>query len=188
MLNVIDSSIVGEEIKSAKMKGADMVLVFYHMGQENISEPTQPQKDAVRYALDAGASLVIGAHPHVVGPTEKVYSHAIHDTAFVAYSLGNFISNQYWRYTDAGVILKVTISKNHRDQKTKFKSAGFIPTWVYRGDGKKKMHILFPSEWANDSTKLPDFITKSHVQKMKEAFEDTRMILTKNNPSLQLIQ
>lgn len=186
MLNVIDSAGIVDAVKTAKNKGADIVLVFYHMGLENITEPTPAQKDAVRFALEAGAALVIGSHPHVVGPTQKLYSKAINDTAFVAFSLGNFLSNQYWRYTDAGVILKVIVQKNFTKKTTSFKEAGFIPTWVYRGDGQRKMHILFPAQWASDSTKLPDFLTKSHLQKMQEAFEDTRTMLTKNNPDLKL--
>ncbi len=186
MLNVIDSAGITDAVKAARNQGADMVLVFYHMGIENITEPTQAQKDAVRFALDAGAALVIGAHPHVIGPTQTVYSKTINDTAFVAYSLGNFLSNQYWRYTDAGVILKVTVKKNMTKNVTSFRHADYIPTWVYRGDGAKKMHILFPSEWGSDTTKLPLFITPSHYQKMRQAFDDTKEVLTKNNPSLQL--
>jgi len=186
MLNVIDSAGIVNAIKSAKTKGADIVLVFYHMGVENIVEPTQAQKDAVRFALEAGASLVIGAHPHVIGPTEKVFSKTLNDTVFVAYSLGNFLSNQYWRYTDAGVILKLIIQKNETKKTTKFKEASYIPTWVYRGDGAKKMHILFPAQWASDSTKLPDFLNHSHQQKMLEAFDDTKKVLTRYNTELKL--
>lgn len=186
MLNVIDSAGIVGAVKTAKIKGADIVLVFYHMGVENVTEPTQAQKDAVRFALDAGASLVIGAHPHMIGPTQKVYSKTINDTAFVAYSLGNFLSNQYWRYTDAGVILKLTVQKNFTKKTCSFKDANYLPTWVYRGDGTKKMHILFPSQWASDSTKLPNFLNSSHHQKMLEAFNDTRLILTKYNPELKL--
>ncbi len=186
MLNVIDSAGITNAVKLAKQNGADIILVFYHMGLENITEPTLAQKDAVRFALDAGATLVIGAHPHVVGPTKTLYSSAINDTAFVAYSLGNFLSNQYWRYTDAGVILKLTIQKNVTKNKTSFKSANYLPTWVYRGDGSKKMHILFPAQWANDSTKLPLFLNVSHKQKMAEAFEDTKSIITKYNPHITL--
>ena len=144
------------------------------------------QKDAVRFALDAGATLVIGAHPHVIGPTKKVYSNTIKDTAFVAYSLGNFLSNQYWRYTDAGVILKLIIQKNHTKKTVSFKEASFLPTWVYRGDGTKKVHILFPAQWGLDSTKLPNFLTNSHQQKMIEAFDDTKKMMTKTNSELKL--
>ena len=186
MLNVIDSAGITNAIKMAKQNGADIVLVFYHMGLENITEPTQAQKDAVRFALDAGSTIVIGAHPHVVGPTKILYSSAINDTAFVAYSLGNFLSNQYWRYTDAGVILKLTIQKNITKKTNSFKSASYLPTWVYRGDGGKKMHILFPAQWHNDSTKLPSFLNASHKQKMAEAFEDTKSIITKFNPQITL--
>lgn len=184
MLNVIDSADITGSVKQALAKGADMVLVFYHMGVENVSEPTQAQKDAARFALDAGARLVIGAHPHVIGPTTLVFSPASQDTSFVAYSLGNFISNQYWRYTDAGVILTLHLEKNVTRNTTRFKNAEYLPTWVYRGDGDKKQHIVFPARWATDSTLLPAFLHPVHHQKMKEALEDTRTILTKYNPSL----
>jgi poly-gamma-glutamate synthesis protein (capsule biosynthesis protein) len=186
MLNVIDSAGIITAVKQAKSQGADIVLVFYHMGLENITEPTKSQNDAVRFALDAGAALVIGAHPHVIGQTKKMYSQTINDSVFVAYSLGNFLSNQYWRYTDAGVILKLKIEKNYTKNKTSFKEANFLPTWVYRGDGAKKMHILFPAQWGNDTVKLPAFLTTTHQQKMVEAFEDTKKILTNNNPQLLL--
>lgn len=186
MLNIIDSADITNSIKLAKLEGAEMVLVFYHFGLENIQEPTAAQKDAVKYALEAGAQLVIGAHPHVIGPTQVGYSKAINDTAFVAYSLGNFISNQYWRYTDAGVILKVTVQKNITKNTCSYKNASYLPTWVYRGDGTRKMHIVLPAQWAQDSTKLPAFITNSHKQKMEEAFQDTKHIMTKNNPQLIL--
>jgi poly-gamma-glutamate synthesis protein (capsule biosynthesis protein) len=186
MLNVIDSAGIVDAVKIAKKKGADIVLVFYHMGVENVTEPTQAQKDAVKFALEAGASLVIGAHPHMIGPTQKLHSKSINDTAFVAYSLGNFLSNQYWRYTDAGVILKLIVQKNYTKKTCSFKDANYLPTWVYRGDGAKKMHILFPAQWASDSTKLPNFINSSHQQKMLEAFNDTKLILTKYNSGIKL--
>ncbi len=186
MLNVIDSAGIVSAVKLAKTQGADVVLVYFHMGLENITEPTKAQNDAVRFALEAGATLVIGAHPHVIGPTKKVYSQAINDTAFVAFSLGNFLSNQYWRFTDAGVILKLKLQKNYTKNITHFIDANYTPTWVYRGDGAKKMHILFPAQWGSDSTKLPSYITKSHIIKMNEAFEDTKKMLTNNNASLKL--
>ncbi len=187
MLNIIDSADVVNTIKLAKQKGADLVLVFYHMGIENVIEPTKAQLDAVRFALEGGATLVIGAHPHMIGPTKNVYSKIINDTAFVAYSLGNFLSNQYWRYTDAGVILKLKVQKNFTKKTVSFKEASYIPTWVYRGDGKIKMHIVLPAEWAIDSLNLPGFLTNSHKQKMIQAFNDTRSVLTRDNPQLKLI-
>jgi len=186
MLNVIDSADIVTTVNTAKNKGADIVVVVFHMGLENVTEPTQLQKDAVRFALVAGATIVIGSHPHMIGPTKKVYSEAIKDTAFIAYSLGNFLSNQYWRYTDAGVILKLIIQKNYTRHTTIVKESTFLPTWVYRGDGTKKVHIIFPAQWGIDGKNLPDFITSSQKQKMVEAFNDTKSMLSKDNPGLKL--
>lgn len=185
MLNVTDSADVTQSVKQAYAKGADIVMVFYHMGTENITEPTTGQKEAVRYALDAGAKIVIGAHPHVIGPTKVFQDSVTHETSFVAYSLGNFLSNQYWRYTDAGVILTLHLQKNMLQEKTRFVSAEYLPTWVYRGDGGKKQHIIFPVDLVNDTTTLPDFLHSSHIQKLKEAQEDTKTILTKYNADIQ---
>jgi poly-gamma-glutamate capsule biosynthesis protein CapA/YwtB (metallophosphatase superfamily) len=182
MLNVIDSAGVVAAVKAAKDKGSDMVLVFYHMGVENVVEPTQSQKDAVRFALQAGAALVIGAHPHMVGPTKVMYSEQRKDSVFIAYSLGNFLSNQYWRYTDAGVILKLVVQKNHTKQQTSYKAASFTPTWVYRGDGGKKMHVIFPAQLYADTIRLPAYLNASHRQKMEEAFDDTKRVFTRYNP------
>ena len=185
MLNVIDSAGITNAVKLAKPK-ADITLVFYHFGYENVADPVQAQKDAVRFALEAGAELVIGAHPHVIGPMQKLYSKAINDTAFVAYSLGNFLSNQYWRYTDAGVVLKLTIEKNITKKTTRFKTASYTPTWVYRGDGAKKMHIVLPAQLVNDSLNLPVFLNASHKHKMREALEDTKNMLSKWYPSIKM--
>jgi len=186
MLNIIDSAQITQSILAAKKKGSDAVLVFYHMGTENIAEPTAAQKNAVKYAIDAGANLIIGAHPHVVGPTTMQYSKAINDSVFIAYSLGNFLSNQYWRYTDAGVILKICIQKNVTKNKTKFKNAEYTPTWVYRGDGIKKMHIVFPAQLVFDSLNVPVFLNSTHKQKMEEAFHDTKLIFERYNPQVYL--
>jgi len=156
------------------------------MGLENVTEPTQLQNDAVRFALEAGATVVIGSHPHMIGPMKKVYSKAIQDTAFIAYSVGNFLSNQYWRYTDAGVILKLMFQKNFTKHSTYLKESKFLPTWVYRGIGTKKAHVILPAQWGKDTTNLPEFVTSDQKHKMVEAFNDTKTMVTKDNPSFKL--
>jgi len=181
MLNVIDSTAITNEIKRAKELGSDIVLVFYHFGVENKAEPTQAQLDAVRYAWQAGANLIIGAHPHVVGPTKYIEPYKENkDSVFVAYSLGNFLSNQYWRYTDAGVILNLKIQKNLSTQKVSVKKADMVPTWVYRAENPKlKTHIVLPAQLNEQPDFLPDVISDSMKVKMKEAFEDTKSIINK---------
>ncbi|MFL5753301.1 MAG: CapA family protein, partial [Bacteroidia bacterium] len=187
MLNVIDSATITDEVSRIKQAGAELVLVFYHFGVENAAEPTQAQKDAVKFAWQAGAQLIIGAHPHVIGPTKWLAPYGTNrDSSFVAYSLGNFISNQYWRYTDAGVILSLNIQKS-ADGRISVKSASYLPTWVYRAEKPAmKQHIVLPCELANDKDKLPGFIDSSLIKKMAEAAEDTKIIMTKYGGGLSL--
>jgi poly-gamma-glutamate capsule biosynthesis protein CapA/YwtB (metallophosphatase superfamily) len=181
MLNIIDTILIKNDISSARKSGAELVLVFFHYGQENIAEPNESQKFIVNKSIEYGADLIIGAHPHVVGPTDFFKTnHATLDTGFVAYSLGNFVSNQYWRYTDAGVILNLHLQKNFTTNKIKLSKVDYIPTWVYRyySPAVRNNHTVMPSELSlNDS--LPAFINAESKKKMKEAYDDTKSILNK---------
>lgn len=187
MLNLIDTVLVKSDIAAARKAGAEIVLVFYHYGQENVAEPNADQKFIVNKTKEYGADIIIGAHPHVVGPTDYyLTTNATIDTGFVAYSLGNFISNQYWRYTDAGVILNITLEKNFTKNTKRISNVSYIPTWVYRSTGTRKGHTVLPAELSlNDS--LPDFITAESKAKMKEAFEDTKAMITKYTQKIQLV-
>ncbi len=181
MLNVIDSTLISNDIATLKKKQADIILVFYHFGNENIAEPTEAQKKAVKYAWQAGAQLIIGAHPHVIGPvTWLPPSAAGSDSTFVAYSLGNFISNQYWRYTDAGVILTLQLEKNISQQRCRLSKVSYLPTWVYRGDSAAmKQHLVLPAEIFQYPDKALPFLSPTHLKKMEEANTDTQKILSK---------
>lgn len=92
-----------KEIKSAKNQ-ADIVIVSFHYGEEYFSEPIPFQISISQTAIDGGADLVVGHHPHVVQKIEKYKS------GYIAYSLGNFIFDQgFSEETRKGLILKVLV-------------------------------------------------------------------------------
>ena len=64
------------------------VVVFAHWGEEYKTEPEATTRAIARSFIDAGADVVIGAHPHVVQPYEVYKGKAIF------YSLGNFMFDQ----------------------------------------------------------------------------------------------
>ena len=64
------------------------VVVFAHWGEEYQPEPEDTTRTIAHRFIDAGADVVIGAHPHVVQPHETYNGHAIF------YSLGNFMFDQ----------------------------------------------------------------------------------------------
>ena len=82
----------------------DIVVVSIHAGEEYSKEPTIFQKNFAKDAIDAGADLVIGHHPHVTQPVEQ------YKNGWIAYSLGNFIFDQdFSTETMRGLILKVLV-------------------------------------------------------------------------------
>ena len=106
LINLIDYNLIEKDIQSAKINGAELVLVHFHFGEEYKREPVQFQKDVVNKTIELGADIIIGGHPHVLQPVNFYKTNnAKLDSGFVAYSMGNFFSNQQARYKDAGMIL-----------------------------------------------------------------------------------
>ncbi len=99
----MDIETVKADVQNA-LKEADIVVVSMHAGREYRKEPTQFQKDFAHAAIDAGASVVIGSHPHVVQPLEY-YGNGI-----IFYSLGNFVFDQFFSEdVKTGLAVKVSI-------------------------------------------------------------------------------
>lgn len=88
---------------AALRKRADVVIVSMHNGIEYIPNPTKAQIAFAHAAIDAGATLVIGHHPHVVQPEEQYRG------GLIFYSLGNLVFDQYQREaTQHGEIVEVS--------------------------------------------------------------------------------
>ena len=76
-----------------------------HAGTEYTRKPNQRQIDFARAAIDAGADIVIGHHPHWIQDIE------IYQGKPIFYSLGNFVFDQMWsQETREGLIVKIQIS------------------------------------------------------------------------------
>ena len=73
-----------ENIKKVESEGAQVVIVSFHWGMERENYPNDNQKDLAHSAIDNGADLVLGHHPHVLQGIEKYKGKNI------VYSLGNF--------------------------------------------------------------------------------------------------
>jgi D-alanyl-D-alanine carboxypeptidase len=82
----------------------DHLIVSFHFGEEYKTKHSVRQEYLAHKAIDAGAKIVIGHHPHVVEDTE------IYKNGFIAYSLGNFIFDQYFsENTMQGMLLEVKL-------------------------------------------------------------------------------
>ncbi|MFA6382622.1 MAG: CapA family protein [Candidatus Buchananbacteria bacterium] len=101
-INSMDLAQLKIDIANLKNR-VDFVIVSMHAGTEYAAKPNQEQIDFAHAAIDAGASLIIGHHPHVVQTFEK------YQNGYIIYSLGNFVFDQLWSgETQMGMMAKIT--------------------------------------------------------------------------------
>jgi hypothetical protein len=92
-----DPATVAADVHAA-LRRADVAICFFHWGVELHPEPDLRQRQLAAACLNAGASLVLGAHPHVFGPITRPTRHTL-----VAWTLGNFV------FPSAGVTARTGI-------------------------------------------------------------------------------
>ena len=98
---VTDATVMEQDVKRLKTR-CDVVIVSMHNGTEYAPRENPAQIAFAHAAIDAGATLVIGHHPHVVQPVER------YKGKLIFYSLGNFVFDQFQREaTQHGVIAEV---------------------------------------------------------------------------------
>jgi len=187
LINIVDSLRIKKDIEKARTFGADIVIVQFHFGVEYKREPNKYQQDIVEKTILAGADIIIGSHPHVIQPLKyfKTINGNI-DTGLIAYSLGNFISNQRWRYSDAGIILNIEIAKNLKRDSFYILKVSYLPTWVFRGETDKgKEYIILPADTSGKNSTF-NFLYATDKKLMIEAFEDTKESITKYTGNIEL--
>lgn len=141
-VNRIDRELIGRDLEKVKLVHPDFIIVVMHWGKEYQRTENKEQEDLARFMLDHGAGAVIGAHPHVVQPI-RFYPGPDSSGAekMVAYSLGNFISNQRERYRNGGIMLQLTLEKQDR---TRIRDFSYIPVWVHKPvvEGRRRFELV----------------------------------------------
>ncbi|MBI5037940.1 MAG: CapA family protein [Candidatus Kerfeldbacteria bacterium] len=100
---LMDAATVSADIARAK-ENSDWVVVMMHSGSEYTVQPNTRQIEFAHAAIDGGADMVIGHHPHVVQSAE------VYRGKYIFYSLGNFIFDQMWSMeTRQGLALETTV-------------------------------------------------------------------------------
>jgi poly-gamma-glutamate synthesis protein (capsule biosynthesis protein) len=120
---------------------ADVVVVLFHFGAEYAARPSSSQVAVARAAIDAGADLVVGHHPHVTQTVER-YRHGL-----IVYSLGDALFDIPRMAAMQGDLLRVHITKGGLVQ------AELWPFWIEDairprllddGQGGPQVQIVYP--------------------------------------------
>jgi hypothetical protein len=115
-LHLIDAQSLIKQAVAARAAGADLVVASIHCCDEYVSTPA-PEQIALANALAASGQidLIIGHHAHVPQPIVKLSGGPGGEGLWVAYGLGNFISNQDAQCcraeTNTGLLMTATVVK-----------------------------------------------------------------------------
>jgi gamma-polyglutamate biosynthesis protein CapA len=102
----LDEKQMATQISETK-KISDLMIVTFHWGAEYQKNPTTRQVFLAHLAIDSGADIVVGHHPHWIQTEETYLGKPIY------YSLGNLVFDQMWsEETRLGEILKITFQDN----------------------------------------------------------------------------
>ena len=120
---------------------ADVVVVLLHAGTEYASEPSADQSAVAHAAVDAGADLVVGHHPHVTQTVER------YKQGLIVYSLGDAVFDIPRRAAMLGDLLRVEVTRHGIVQ------AELWPFWIEdairprfldNGTGAPQVRVLLP--------------------------------------------
>ena len=144
VINLIDTLIIKEDLKTAQLLNPDILIAVMHWGEEYHTKPSNKQKETAEFLLQNGVRIIIGHHPHVVQSVQinKINGN-IESTVF--YSLGNFVSNQRKLNTDGGMLAEIVIKKNTNDASINIESVDYSFVWVHKYFEKgKPVYRLLP--------------------------------------------
>lgn len=178
---------LGSSIEKMKKKGADIIAVYIHWGEEYQLTQNAKQQEIAQSLCDMGVDVIIGGHPHVVQPMDLLTSSDGKHKTVCVYSLGNFVSNQRRNlmglktgHTEDGLIFEMTFSK-YSDGSVIFESVDAIPTWVHLySEGGKKIHSIVPLQGNLDKNaeKLGLKKTSDGLAQAKASAERTNAIVS----------
>lgn len=119
IINIINKEQIAKDIKDAKAMKPDCIIAFMHWGEEYRLQPTQSQREMADWLFKQGVDHVIGGHPHVVEPMEVRTDSVTGMKHALAYSLGNFVSNQYQPNTYGGMLVHMELEKDSTTRMSK---------------------------------------------------------------------
>lgn len=179
VVNLIDTAVMHTDIDKAKKDSLDKLIIVLHFGTEYQSHPNKVQKDLVSFLFKKGADIVIGSHPHVIQKMMYLPGNDSISENFVAYSLGNFVSNQRKTNTDGGVMARLVLKKENG--KTFIDTSNYILTWVYKKSRENGLYYYFILPAADFENKKDFLKNTADFEKIKLYIQNSRKLLDTEN-------
>ncbi len=179
-INYLTETEVNSQMQLAKAQNPDCIVAMPHWGVEYETVPNDVQKQQADLLIDAGADIIIGSHPHVVQKMGKKKTTMDGNTreVFVAYSLGNFCSNQNSEYTRDEVLLNLTVKKGANG--IYIENIGYRPLYMYKsgtGINTRDFQIIDIATYRKNFTQDGDEASQNLYNTVQGAQEHIKMLL-----------
>ena len=162
-LSLIDEEAMVRDIVSARLSGANVVIVMPHWGTKNRRETPDDVRALARRLAEAGADVILGAHPDVVQGTERLSvtrSDGLTYDAVACYSLGCLLTDARAPENTAGMVARLTIRYDPQTRRIALGELACTPVYVacQREDGRSVYRVVDAQDGAalallNDSEK-----------------------------------
>lgn len=168
-------------ITDAREDGAELIVCYFHWGEEYQRSPNEYQQYIARQAAAYSADIIFASHPHVLQGMEMLTDELTGKKVPIYYSMGNFISNQRAetlnnRYTEQGMIAEVNLEYIKSTKQILEIEMIAIPTWVekYKSEGKD-IYSIIPLDKNLDQN--PTLAVSGHLSRAQQALTDIKELL-----------
>lgn len=186
--STMDQEKLKTELEYAQSLEPDLIAVMIHWGIEYQTTQNEYQTQVADFLIANGADLILGSHSHVPQPMETrtvTLEDGSTRSAFVSYSLGNFVSNQSpatvnVNYTDTTAVLNLELTKDFATGETTVTNVSYVPLLVLnRGTGVQDQYLILDVNAGMASHDAGDtsVVTDAVYSKLQYALEGCHNIL-----------
>lgn len=129
----VDAASILDRIDDAKALKPDVIVALCHWGSEFETAVSESQEDITELMLENGVDVILGSHSHVAGPMgylDVTTADGEEKTCFVAYSLGNFVSDMDKEYAMESLILNLEFTKSGATGEVIISNANYTPLYI----------------------------------------------------------
>ena len=134
----INTEKITSVLNAAAQERPDLVVALLHWGSEYNDSVSSTQKSIVSLLQENGVDAIIGTHSHFVQKME----YDQEEGTFVAYSLGDFLSDGERSGTQYSVLLDLEITKNNRNGNVQITNYSFTPIYSYADPVTGALRVL----------------------------------------------
>ena len=171
MLAMMDTEKMMEDIRQARVSGANVVIVLAHWGTKNIAQTPVNVKRLAGELAQAGADVILGTHPNVPQGTDRILStraDGLEYETVVCYSLGNLLTDARTPQNTAGMIAHVSVTYDPVTRRTTIGEMYCTPVYIARQREQEKMVYRVVDA---ESAKALDALTDEQKEAARQAVE-----------------